>query len=321
MTAFAEEYGISSSFRQAGYPFPHNGGRHEATLRQAVGIQNACGVPTRLVDVDDIARLVPGINTADVRGGTFGPTDGYLDPSSVVAGFAGRARESGAVILEQSPVTSLETAGGRVSGAVAGVHRLAPDLVVNAAGVWSPIVAGLYGGSLPLTARRNQIFVLNQSPAPGRNLPLTLDFVTGCYFHSEGPGLLSGLAESTEIADRPATIGCDWSELPLLVDRLVHRRPGLESAGVSHGWAGMIEVTPDDNPIVGWTHLANVYTVAGFSGHGMCLAPGLALEVARELQGRPAHIALDIYRLERFERGGVEPEGVWGGSGIAAGTS
>jgi len=30
---------------------------------------------------------------------------------------------------------------------------------------------------------------------------------------------------------------------------------------------------------------------------------------------------LNIYRLDRFERGGVEPEGVWGGSGIAGGTS
>jgi hypothetical protein len=32
-----------------------------------------------------------------------------------------------------------------------------------------------------------------------------------------------------------------------------------------------------------------------------------------------AELSLDIYRLERFERGDVAPEGVWGGSGIAAG--
>jgi glycine/D-amino acid oxidase-like deaminating enzyme len=107
--------------------------------------------------------------------------------------------------------------------------------------------------------------------------------------------------------------------LPALVDRLVHRVPALAAAGVAHGWAGFIETTPDDNPVVGWTHLDNVYTIAGFSGHGMSLAPGLAPQVAREIRGGPAE-HLEIYRLERFEDGGVEPEGVWGGAGIAAGT-
>src|SRR5262249_55624028 len=41
MTVFADEYGISPSFRQAGYLFLHGGGRHEATLRRAVATQNA----------------------------------------------------------------------------------------------------------------------------------------------------------------------------------------------------------------------------------------------------------------------------------------
>lgn len=140
-------------------------------------------------------------------------------------------------------------------------------------------------------------------------------------FHSEGEGLLSGLAESTEMPARPPTVLCGWGEPPVLVERLVHRLPGLEAAQVTHGWAGLLEVTPGDNPIVGWTHLDNVYTAAGFSGHGMCLAPGLAPRVARELLGEPSEVPLDVYRLERFERGGVEPEGVWGGSGIAAGTA
>jgi hypothetical protein len=106
----------------------------------------------------------------------------------------------------------------------------------------------------------------------------------------------------------------------MLLERLVHRLPGLESANVTHGWAGLIETTPDDNPVVGWTHLDNVYAFAGFSGHGMCLAPGLAPHVATEIRGGTPSLPLDIYRLERFESGGVEPEGVWGGEGVSRGT-
>jgi sarcosine oxidase subunit beta len=321
IATFERDFGVDPAFRQAGYLFLHGGGEHQGALRRAVGVQNACGVPTQLVGPDGVAQLLPGINVSDLGGGAYNPTDGYADPSAVVAGFARGARDRGAVILEQSPVTAMEVRGTRVAAVVAGSRRIAPGVVVNAAGAWAPGVAALYGSSLPITARRSDIFVLDRTPAPGGFLPLTIDLVTGHYLHSEGAGLVAGLAESFEADDPPPEVGVDWNVLPTLVERLVHRLPVLEAARVTHGWAGFIEATPDDNPVVGWTHLDNLYTVAGFSGHGMCLAPGLAPQVALELQGRGAELPLGIYRLERFERGGVEREVVWGGTGIARGTA
>jgi sarcosine oxidase, subunit beta len=320
LLTFREEFGVDPGFRQAGYLFLHAGGESARVLERAVRVQNSCGVPTRLVGPDEIEVLVPGINLSDVEGGAHNPTDGYVDPNSMVAGFAAGARARGATILQDSPVAALETRGTRLTGVTTASERIVPDVVVNAAGAWAPAIAALYGGSLPITARRNDIFVVDRSTAPNDVLPLTIDLVTGLYFHSEGDGLVAGIAESFVAADPPDRVAVDWDMLPALVDRLVHRLPELASAGVSHGWAGFIETTPDDNPIVGWTHLDNVYTIAGFSGHGMCIAPGLAPLAAREIQGGPPE-HLEIYRLERFERGGVEPEGVWGGSGIAAGSS
>jgi sarcosine oxidase subunit beta len=320
LETFATDYGVDPAFRQAGYLFLHGGGRQREMLEAAVARQQESGAATRLVGLDEVERLLPGVNLDDLEGGAWGPDDGYLDPHSVVAGFAAGARRAGAVIVQDSPVTAIEARGGRAAGAIAGGQALAFDVLVNAAGAWAPAVARLYGGSLPITARRSQIFVLDRSPAPGRTLPLVIDLVTGLYLHSEGEGILSGLGESPEVPEPPASVACDWDELPLLVERLVHRVPQLESASVTHGWAGLIEVTPDDNPIVGWTHLDNVYTVAGFSGHGMCLAPGLSPQVAREIRGQQPELPLDAYRLERFETGGVEAEGVWGGEGISRGT-
>ena len=319
LATFEEEFGIDPVFRQAGYLFLHDGGDSMRTLERAVRVQNACGVATRLVGPDEVARLVPGINVSDVAGAAHNPTDGYVDPNSMVAGFAAGARAYGAVILQESPVTAIETRGTRVSGVKTSSGAIAPDVVLNAAGAWAPAIAAMYGGSLPITARRNDIFALDRSPARGRFLPLTIDLITGLYLHSEGDGLVAGPAESFTVANPPESVGVDWEVLPLLVERLVHRLPMLDAAQVTHGWAGFIETTPDDNPVVGWTHFDNLYTMAGFSGHGMCLSPGLAPHVARELRGKSAELSLDIYRLERFERGNVAPEGVWGGSGIAAG--
>ena len=320
LKGFQEEFGVDPAFRQAGYLFLHDGGDSARVLERAVKVQNSCGVPTRMVGPEEVARLVPGISLAGVAGGAHNPTDGYVDPNSMVAGFAAGARARGATILQDSAVTAIESRGGRVTGVATGAERIAPDVVVNAAGAWAPGIAALYGATLPITARRNDIFVLDRSPAPEDFLPLTIDLVTSLYFHSEGEGLVAGLGESFEVGSPPARVAVGWDMLPALVERVVHRLPELETAGVTHGWAGFIETTPDDNPVVGWTHLDNVYTMAGFSGHGMCLAPGLAPQAAREIMGGNVD-QLAIYRLDRFDRGGVEPEGVWGGSGIAAGAS
>ena len=317
---FEEEFGVDPVFRQAGYLFLHDGGQQARLLERAVALQNSCGVPTRLVNSEEMKRLVPGLNVSDLAGGVFNPTDGYVDPNSVVAGLANGARARGATIVQDSAVQAIETRSGKVAGVTTKGESFAPDIVVNAAGAWSASIARLYGGSLPIAARRSDIFVLDASPAPDAHLPLTIDLVQGLYFHSEGKGVVAGLGEAPMVDDPPAVIATGWEALPELVERLVHRLPSMEAAGVSHGWSGLIEPTPDDNPIVGWTHLENVYTIAGFSGHGMCLAPGLAPDAAREIQGLQPELSLDVYRLERFERGGVEPEGVWGGSGIADGT-
>jgi len=319
LASFKEEFGIDPAFRQAGYLFLHDGGESARVLERAVRVQNSCGVPTRMVGPAEVARLVPGIKVSDVAGAAHNPTDGYVDPNSMVAGFAAGARSRGATILQDSPVIAIESSGTKVTGVTTTSDRIVTDVLVNAAGAWAPGVAALYGGSLPITARRNDIFVVDRSPSPHDFIPLTIDLVTGLYFHSEGEGLVAGIAESFVVGDPPAEVAVGWDMLAPLVERLVHRLPGLASAGVTHGWAGFIETTPDDNPLVGWTHLENVYTIAGFSGHGMCLAPGLAPQVAREIRGGSPE-RLEIYRLERFEDGSVEPEGVWGGSGIAAGT-
>jgi sarcosine oxidase, subunit beta len=77
-------------------------------------------------------------------------------------------------------------------------------------------------------------------------------------------------------------------------------------------WAGVIEVTADDNPIIGAGPFENIYTAAGFSGHGMCIGLGLASSITAEINGAEPEIPLDIYRIDRFAgRGPARTEGLW----------
>ena len=63
-------------------------------------------------------------------------------------------------------------------------------------------------------------------------------------------------------------------------------------------WAGLYEVNElDGNPVIGaWDKLPNLYTVAGFSGHGMMHAPAAGRGIA-ELVVHGQFKTLDLSRL------------------------
>jgi glycine/D-amino acid oxidase-like deaminating enzyme len=98
-------------------------------------------------------------------------------------------------------------------------------------------------------------------------------------------------------------------------DRIRERLPETAGFGPAHSWAGLIELTPDSNPIAGWTHLENMFTLAGFSGHGMCLAPGLAPDAARLLRGEEPVLSLQAYEYARFQSSEpLQVERLWSGA-------
>jgi glycine/D-amino acid oxidase-like deaminating enzyme len=193
-------------------------------------------------------------------------------------------------------------------------ERLELGVLVNAAGAWAPRVAGPDGARLPIRGRRAQAFFFDGRLRDGRLTPLTIDHEQGIYVHSEGRGFLVGTSETTEFEDPPWTVEPEPGWVGEVSRRLARRIPELGPARFMYAWAGMLECTPDNNPLVGWGTLQNLYTVAGFSGHGMCLAPGVAAPAAQGIAGGPPHPDLELYRLDRFERGTSRPEGVWTGS-------
>ncbi len=306
---FTEEFGVDCGFRQVGYMFLVSDPRTKEVFSRAVALQRSLGIPSAFISPSEVADLVPGIRTDDLLGASFCPQDGFLDPATVTAGYVAAARRLGAVVLPTTGVTGLVVEAGRISE----VHttdggRFGAAVVVNAAGAWAPTIARLYGASLPITPWRSQVFTVHDTPDLGPRLPMVIDFDGGkAYFHPEGPGLLVGM-DNESAAEASWDPVCDWSKFIDIAVKLSDRVPSLETARAVSGWAGFLEITPDEDPIVGWTHLDNLYTAAGFSGHGISIAPGLAPEVAREIDGLDPTLDLSRYRLERFDGGDHDPE-------------
>ncbi len=86
---------------------------------------------------------------------------------------------------------------------------------------------------------------------------------------------------------------------------VAHRFPPLEAAKCHRTWSGLYEQCElDGNPVIGrWNkRLPNLYTVAGFSGHGMMHAPAAGRAIA-ELITKGSFLSIDLTRLgyERVE--------------------
>jgi sarcosine oxidase, subunit beta len=99
----------------------------------------------------------------------------------------------------------------------------------------------------------------------------------------------------------------DW--IPALMEVAERRAPAIAEAGIAGGWAGLYEVTPDHNAIIGQARRPSRFLYAtGFSGHGFLQAPA-AGEIVRDLfLGRAPFVDVTPLSADRFAGDGLRPE-------------
>jgi sarcosine oxidase subunit beta len=108
--------------------------------------------------------------------------------------------------------------------------------------------------------------------------------------------------------DEPAgeNFACDESRwnTDFLPD-LVRRVPGFAPLALMEGWAGLYEMTPDHNPIIGeHSALAGFFLANGFSGHGVMMAPATGKVVSELIRlGRSETVDVRPFDVGRFDRG------------------
>ena len=289
LATFRDRFGADIGFERAGYLFLLDNHDDRASFRVALALQHSLGVPSRELSVADVAEMIPQLETADLVGGTFCALDGYATPEAVVAAYAEAARQRGVRIRQGEAVERIRVLGGRILGVATGSTEIATSTVVCAAGVWSRDVARLAGVELPVEAEPRRMHYSPEAAGLPHPLPLTIDFTTGFYFHSEGPGLVFGGRESA------------LEELAPLATR---RLPVLADLPIQATWEGFYEMSPDHNGIVGETSEPSRFLYAtGFSGHGFQQSPAVGEHIAERVAGVTPTLDLSAFAVERFARG------------------
>ena len=303
MERFASEMDQEVGLRHCGYLFMLDSEVDLEQFRKNVALQNAHGVPSRIVTAAEIAALAPEVNLDGIIGGSWCPRDGLVDPNGLLQGYVSHARRLGATMRTSTPATAIDVDGGRVRRVITNAGAIETSTVVIAAGPWSAQVGAMAGVELPIAPIRRQIAVTAPIPGLRPDFPFVIDFSRALYFHREGAGILTGMSNRDEPPAFDTSVDEEWRLHHL--ENALERLPMLADAEISAEWAGLYEVTPDDQPILGRIpQVDGLVVCAGFSGHGLMHGPAAGLLMAEEiLDGRARTIDIDPLRFARFGTG------------------
>ena len=247
---FEELFGIDIAFHQQGYLFLLTSESEIDVFKSNLQFQQQMGVPVRWVSPAEIAELNPAVNLDGVLAGTFCSSDGWADPYSSTMGFAQRARALGVDFVEETPLTGFVIDGDQVTEVQTPHGNISTKTVVIAAGAHAGEVGNLAGLDIPVAPFRRMSFVTEPFSAVPASVPMTIEFTSSLYFHPESGGFLFGMSDPGEPSSFNRTVDDDW--MTRTVTELCRRAPVFGDARVRRGWAGLYEVTPDDNPVLGY---------------------------------------------------------------------
>jgi sarcosine oxidase subunit beta len=302
---FEEVMGHPSGYRAQGYLFVATTQRHLDYLCQNYTRQVAAGLKTvRLLKPDDVAHIAPEIRHDDVLGGAFCSTDGFVDPHSVMTGFALKAFERGVKILRDTEVLAIHTDAQGVSGVETSKGTFSSRTIVNAAGAWAGNVARLAGVDLPVEPLRRMLVPTEPFDKVAHTSPMVVDLTTGFHYRPEGLGILLAWNDPEETPG--FKLNFDRAFIEKVLTRGVDRLPCLEEAEINpkRSWAGLYEMTPDHHPVLGPSGLPGFFLANGFSGHGVMHSPATGRILADLiLKGHTDIIDSPLLSIDRFAAG------------------
>ncbi len=280
-----------------------------ATARQA----EALGLQATVLQREQARALEPDAQL-DVRGGVLYHDDAHLYPNALMEQLPRLLESRGVRLRRRTEVVGLE----RRNGAIAAVRcrsdetsgpveeRFAADMVVLAAGAWSPQLARWSGEYLPLM--------------PGKGYSVTIERPQRVLHH---PCILKEARVALTPWKSRLRIGSTM-EVGTMDDRVRLRRvqgilkavqqylPGLaEDPGIrtlsdpevlqQRTWFGYRPLSADGLPYIGFGRKnRNLILATGHAMLGVSLAAGTGRVVAELASGKPVTVPLDAFDPKRF---------------------
>jgi glycine/D-amino acid oxidase-like deaminating enzyme len=280
--ALAESLGVSDAVRPVGSLRLATSEEEAEHVRRHVETLREDGFDAELVERDELEPALRGIGHA----GCLVSHDAALQPARWIRAFAKDAEAAGATLFENSRAEL----GDQVSANGATVR--ARHVVVAADG---PLPGLVPEATDRVRARRLHMLVSTPLPEP---MVSTLVYARyGLEYFQQLPGGRIALGGFSDL-DGPASYTSQERGDPRIWERLeryLHDDLGIDGAGITHRWVGVVGFTDDSRPFAGEVR-DGLYALGGYTGHGNLIGLIAGRAVAERIAGGQSS-DLDLLRL------------------------
>jgi 4-methylaminobutanoate oxidase (formaldehyde-forming) len=309
-----EETGLETGWKMTGCLRLATNQDRWTEFRRLATTAKSFGMDMALLSPAEVKTMWPLMETSDLVGASWLPTDGQASPSDITQSLAKGARMHGAKLFEGVRVTGFGMKDGSIVAVKTDQGDIACEKVVNCAGQWARQVGAMAGINVPLQPVKHQYIITEKIEGLAADAPTIRDPDRLTYFKEEVGGLVMGGYEPNPQAWETGLPGGDvpneW-EFRLFDDDFDHfeqhmtqaiaRVPALEKVGVKQMINGPESFTPDGNFILGVApECPNMFVGAGFNAFGIASGGGAGWVLAQWVVDGEAPLDLWVVDIRRF---------------------
>ena len=289
-TELERETGQATGYKQTGsISIATNEERFEELKRNA-SMAKVFDMRVDTMSRSEIEKMYPLLNTEDVLGGIYIPTDGTSNAVDTTQALSKGARNGGAQIFQDVKVNKILNDGKRITGVETDQGTITADFVVLCAGMWTRELAASVGFNVPLHACEHYYVIFDGVEGLSRDVPVLRDYDSCTYYKEDAGKLLMGAFEPKAkpwgmngISEDFCfdEIAGNFDHFEPILHSAMHRLPALEKAGIQTFFCGPESFTPDVRYHIGASPtLENCFVAAGLNSIGLQSAGGIGKVVA-----------------------------------------
>lgn len=262
----------------------------------------------RLDRAQALARA-PFLKTDYVDGAVWEPEAMDMDVHAIHTGYLRGLKARGGRLVTDAGVEALERRDGLwIATTPAGIF--AAPVLVNAAGAWADVLAGMAGvRPIGLVPKRRTAITFDpvfsdpvfSGPADGAGIagwPMVIDVDEQFYMKPESGRLMLSPADETPV--EPCDVQPEELDIAIAIDRM-EQAVRFSVRRIAHKWAGLRSFVADKVMVAGYDESADgFFWLAGQGGYGIQTAPAMGRTAAALATGGglPAEVAALGVRAE-----------------------
>lgn len=274
------------------------------TMRWRAEVNKLQNIDSEVIGPDEVKALVPEMDTSTrtrypILGALYHPPGGIVRHDAVNWGYARAAHARGVQIHQNTEVTGIETAGGRVTAVQTNRGSIATPLVVNCTAGWATTIADMVAVRLPIITHPLQAAVTE--PVKFFLHAVVVSGSLHVYVSQTERGELVFGASVDPYASYSMRGSLEFTEE--LAGHVLELIPSISRMRLLRQWSGLCDMTPDYSPIMGFTPVEGFLVDVGWGTYGFKAGPVAGEAMAEAIATNKTPEIISAFGLERFVGG------------------